>query len=71
MTIDGIDFDEFKIQTITMDLDSCSITFKVIFHKDKKRITRVKEYLYESECYVDVNEKIKKLEEDIYAKNIL
>ena len=71
MTIDGIDFEDFKIKTITMDLDSCSITFKVIFHKDRQRITRVKEFTYESECYVDVNEKIKKLEQDIYAKNIL
>jgi len=71
MTIDGIDFDEFKIQTITMDLDTCSITFKVIFHKDRQRVTRVKEFTYESECYVDVNKKIKQLEQDIYESNIL
>lgn len=71
MIVDGIEFEEFKINTITMDLDTCSITFKVVFHKDKKRIIRVKEFTYESGCYVDVNEKIKKLEQDIYAKNIL
>ena len=71
MTIDGIDFEDFKIKTITMDLDSCSITFKVIFHKDRQRITRVKEFTYESGCYVDVNEKMKQLEEDIYGKKVL
>jgi hypothetical protein len=71
MIVDGTEFDEFKIKTITMDLDTCSITFKVIFHKDKQRVTRVKEFTYESECYVDVNKKIKQLEQDIYATNIL
>lgn len=71
MIVDGIDFEEFTIQRICMDLETCLITFKVIFHKDKKRIVRIKEFTYETNCQVEVNEKIKQLEQDIYGSKIL
>ena len=54
-----------------MDLETCQITFKVIFHKDKKRTVRIREYSYTTDCNVDVNEQIKKLEQEIYGSGIL
>lgn len=62
MIVDGISFDEFTITSVTMDLQTLSLTFNVIFHKEKKRVVRIKEYRFPSDGNVDINEKIKELE---------
>lgn len=71
MIIDGIYFEEYIIKSVTMDLETCFITFNVIFHKDKKRVVRIKEFTYKTNCDVNVNEQIKKLEQEIHGTNIL
>ena len=65
MFIDGIEFDIYKIKSVKLDLETCLITFEVIWSKDKNRVVRIKEYQFETNCDVDVNEYIKKLENNL------
>lgn len=65
MFIDGIEFDIYKIKSVKLDLDTCLITFEVIWSKDKNRVVRIKEYTFDTDCNVDVNEYIKKLENNL------
>jgi hypothetical protein len=65
MFIDGIEFDEYKIKSVKLDLETCLITFEVIWSKDKNRVVRIKEYTFDTDCNVDVNEYIKKLENNL------
>jgi hypothetical protein len=43
----------------------------VIYHKENKKITRVKEFIFPTTCDVDINEYIKKVETLIHGENIL
>jgi hypothetical protein len=65
MFIDGIEFDIYKIKSVKLDLETCLITFEVIWSKDKNRVVRIKEYTFDTDCNVDVNEYIKKLENNL------
>ena len=65
MFIDGIEFDIYKIKSVKLDLETCLITFEVIWSKDKNRVVRIKEYTFDTDCDVDVNEYIKKLENNL------
>ena len=65
MFIDGIEFDIYKIKSVKLDLETCLITFEVIWSKDKNRVVRIKEYMFDTDCNVDVNEYIKKLESNL------
>jgi hypothetical protein len=65
MFIDGIEFDIYKIKCVKLDLETCLITFEVIWSKDKNRVVRIKEYTFDTDCNVDVNEYIKKLENNL------
>jgi hypothetical protein len=65
MFIDGIEFDIYKIKSVKLDLETCLITFEVIWSKDKNRVVRIKEYTFDTDCNVDVNEYIKKLEDNL------
>ena len=65
MLIDGIEFDIYKIKSVKLDLETCLITFEVIWSKDKNRVVRIKEYTFDTDCNVDVNEYIKKLENNL------
>jgi len=65
MLIDGIEFDIYKIKSVKLDLETCLITFEVIWSKDKNRVVRIKEYMFDTDCNVDVNEYIKKLENNL------
>jgi len=65
MFTDGIEFDIYKIKSVKLDLETCLITFEVIWSKDKNRVVRIKEYTFETDCNVDVNEYIKKLEDNL------
>jgi hypothetical protein len=59
--IGGISFNEYYIKSVELELDSCYLTLKVIFHKDKKRIEREKHYRIKTDCNVDINELIRNL----------
>jgi hypothetical protein len=59
--IGGISFNEYYIKSVELELDSCDLTLKVIFHKDKKRIEREKHYRIKTDCNVDINELIRNL----------
>jgi hypothetical protein len=65
MFIDGIEFDIYKIKSVKLDLETCLITFEVIWSKDKNRVVRIKEYTFDTDCDVNVNEHIKKLEDKL------
>ena len=65
MFIDGIEFDIYKIKSVKLELETCLITFEVIWSKDKNRVVRIKEYTFDTDCNVDVNEYIKKLENNL------
>ena len=60
--VDGIAFDEYYVESVTLNLISCVITLNVIYHKDQKRITRLKQFIFPTTCDVDINEYIKKVE---------
>lgn len=60
--IGGIAFDEYYVKSVELELDTCDLIIKVIFHKDNKRIEREKHYLYQTDCDVNINEVIKDLE---------
>jgi hypothetical protein len=65
MFVDGLYFEEYKIKSVKLDLETCLITFEVIWSKDKNRVVRIKEYTFDTDCNVDVNEYIKKLENNL------
>lgn len=65
MFVDGIYFQEYKIKSVKLDLETCLITFEVVWSKDKNKVVRIKEYQFETNCDVDVNEYIKKLENNL------
>jgi hypothetical protein len=57
--IGDIAFDEYYVKSVELELDTCDLIIKVIFHKDK--IEREKHYRIETDCNVDINELIKNL----------
>jgi hypothetical protein len=59
--IGGIAFNEYYIKSVELELETCDLTIKVIFHKDKKRIEREKHYIIKTDCNVDINELIRNL----------
>jgi hypothetical protein len=61
--IGGIAFNEYYIKSVELELETCDLTLKVIFHKDKKRIEREKHYKIETDCNVDINKLIDNLSE--------
>ena len=65
MFVDVIYFEEYKIKSVKLDLQTCLITFEVVWSKDKNKVVRIKEYQFETNCDVDVNEYIKKLENNL------
>ena len=69
--IDGIAFDEYYVESVNLNLITCVLTLNVIYHKDKKRITRLREFMFSTECNVDINEYIKKVENLIDGTDIL
>lgn len=60
--VDGIAFDEYYVESVKLNLSTCVITLDVIYHKDQKRITRTKQFIFPTTCDVDINEYIKKVE---------
>ena len=57
--IGDIAFDKYYVKSVELELDTCDLIIKVIFHKDK--IEREKHYKIETDCNDDINELIKNL----------
>lgn len=64
MIIDGINFDEYEVSSVKLDLRTCKLEIEVIYHKDKRRVTRVKIYTIQTDCNVDINKAIENLNLD-------
>ena len=57
--IGDIAFDEYYVKSVELELDTCDLIIKVIFHKDK--IEREKHYKIETDCDVNINKVIENL----------
>ena len=69
--VDGIAFDEYYVESVNLNLITCVLILNVVYHKDKKRITRLKEFIFPTDCNVDINEYINKVENLIDGSSIL
>ena len=59
--INDIAFDEYKVISVELELDSCDLIMKVRFTKDDDRITRQKSYRFKTNCDVNINKLIEEL----------
>ena len=66
--INDIAFDEYKVKSVELDLETCDLTLKVIFTKDDDRITQEKYYTFATNCDVNINEIIDWLKDIITDK---
>jgi len=57
--VGDIAFDEYYVKSVELELDTCELMIKVIFHKDK--IEREKHYKVQTDCNVNIDELIKNL----------
>jgi hypothetical protein len=68
--VEGIAFDGYDIESVKLNLMTCVLTLEVIYHKDNKRLTRLKEFIFPTDCDVDINQYIKQVKQ-IHATGIL
>jgi|LakMenEpi03Aug12_release.lakeMendotaPanAssembly.Ray.scaffolds.fasta_scaffold436835_2 hypothetical protein len=59
--INDIAFDEYKVVSVELELDSCDLIMKVKFTKDDDRITKEKSYRFKTNCDVNINKLIEEL----------
>jgi len=59
--INDIAFDEYKVVSVELELDSCDLIMKVKFTKDDDRITTEKSYRFKTNCDVNINKLIEEL----------
>lgn len=59
--INDIAFDEYKVISVELELDSCDLIMKVRFTKDDDRITKEKSYRFKTNCDVNINKLIEDL----------
>ena len=59
--INDIAFDEYKVVSVELELDSCDLIMKVKFTKDDDRITKEKSYRFKTNCDVNINKFIEEL----------
>jgi hypothetical protein len=59
--IGGIAFDEYYVKSVELELESCDLIIKVVFHKQD--IKREKHYKIQTDCNVDINKLIDNLSE--------
>ena len=59
--INDIAFDEYKVVSVELELDSCDLIMKVRFTKDDDRITKEKSYRFKTNCDVNINKLIEEL----------
>lgn len=60
--IQDIAFDKYYLKSVELELETCDVLLKVIFHKQDKKIEREKIYKISSDCNVEINNIIKELE---------
>lgn len=65
MFIDGCEYDLYKVKSVTLELDTCVMSIKVIFIKGKNEVIKVKDYTFKTDCDVDINQYIKNLDKQI------
>jgi hypothetical protein len=63
--IEDIAFDEYHVESVEMDLETCDVYLRVLFSKEDKRIQRRKLFKFETDCNVDVNKLIQDLKQMI------
>ena len=68
--IDGIEFDNFKVTKVTLNLENCKMTLDVVFMKGNNRVVRIKEFSTNTNCDVDINKEIEKLKERLNVQSI-
>jgi hypothetical protein len=68
--VEGIAFDGYDIESVKLNLLTCILTLNVIYHKDNKRLTKLKEFIFPTDCDVDINEYIKQVKQ-IHVSGIL
>jgi hypothetical protein len=68
--IDGIEFDDFKVIKVTLNLENCKMTLDVVFMKGKNKVVRVKEFSTDTNCDVDINKEIEKIKERFNVQSI-
>lgn len=59
--INDIAFDEYKVLSVELELETCDLIMKVKFTKDNDRITQMKEYRFNTNCDVNINKLIEEL----------
>jgi hypothetical protein len=59
--VGDIAFDEYYIKSVELELESCDLIIKVVFHKQD--IKREKHYKIQTDCNVDINKVIDKIGE--------
>ena len=59
--INDIAFDEYKVISVELELDSCDLIMKVRFTIDDDRITKEKSYRFKTNCDVNINKLIEEL----------
>jgi hypothetical protein len=59
--INDIAFDEYKVVSVELELETCDLIMKVKFTKDNDRITQMKEYRFNTNCDVNINKLIEEL----------
>ena len=59
--VNDIAFDEYKVVSVELELDSCDLIMKVKFTKDDDRITKEKSYRFKTNCDVNINKLIEEL----------
>lgn len=60
--IQDIAFDKYYLKSVELELETCDVSLKVVFHKEDKKIEREKIYKISSNCNVEINDIIKELE---------
>jgi len=58
---DGIEFDRYEVESVTLNLKSCKVTLKFIFIKGKNQVVRVKEFEHNTNCDVNINQVINEI----------
>lgn len=64
MIVDGIQFSEYEVEAVKLDLRTCKLRVDVVFHKNNRSVVRRKKFNVETDCNVDINEVIKNLKLD-------
>ena len=57
--VGDIAFDEYYVKSVELELESCDLIIKVVFHKEN--IKREKHYKIKTDCNVDINKLIDKI----------